>query len=254
MSESTIKGEIVVNDYRAKHEESQAIAVSPNNPMAMLAIAVSQNADLAKLEKLMDLQQRWEQNEARKAFDAAMAAFKANPPVLEKNKDVDFTSQKGRTHYKHATLDHVSSRIAAAMGPHGLSFRWKVEQANGRIKVTCILAHSAGHFETVEMEGGADNTGNKNEIQQVGSTVTYLERYTLLAITGLAAKEQDTDGTFTNGEISEQVEWIENACDLNELKRLFGNAYKMASDSKDKQAMAIIIEAKNKRKAELEVA
>ena len=32
-------------------------------------------------------------------------------------------------------------------------------------------------------------------IQAIGSTVTYLERYTLLAVTGLAVAGTDTDGT-----------------------------------------------------------
>ena len=36
-------------------------------------------------------------------------------------------------------------------------------------------------------------SGSKNSIQAVGSTVTYLQRYTLLAVTGLAAKGQDSD-------------------------------------------------------------
>ncbi len=43
-------------------------------PQQMLAIAVQQGADLQKLEKLMELQERWEKNQARKAYVAAMAA------------------------------------------------------------------------------------------------------------------------------------------------------------------------------------
>ena len=39
-----------------------------------------------------------------------------------------------------------------------------------------------------------DSSGSKNSIQAIASTLTYLQRYTLLSITGLAASEADDDG------------------------------------------------------------
>ena len=43
-------------------------------------------------------------------------------------------------------------------------------------------------------EAPLDTSGGKNNIQAMGSAVSYLERYTLLAITGLSTKEMDDDG------------------------------------------------------------
>src|SRR5690348_12650561 len=57
-------------------------------PMNVLQQAVQQGASVETLEKLLALQERWEANEARKAFVAALAAFKSNPPKLEKVKHV----------------------------------------------------------------------------------------------------------------------------------------------------------------------
>src|SRR5690606_30314272 len=96
-------------------------------PMQMLQIAVEQGADLDKLSKLMDLQERWEANEARKAYVAAISAFKADPPRLHKNKTVRF----GDTEYDHATLDNVCDVIVPALTKQGLSHRWEVEQLDG---------------------------------------------------------------------------------------------------------------------------
>jgi len=156
---------------------------------------VQQGADVDKLAKLMDLQERWEANEARKAYAAAMVAFKADPPRIFKNASVDFTSAKGRTHYKHATLDNVSELIAAGLQKVGISARWETEQQEGgQIKVTCILTHVLGHSERVWLQAGRDDSGNKNSIQAVVSTVTYLERQTLLSATGMAVKNTDDDG------------------------------------------------------------
>jgi hypothetical protein len=170
--------------------ESRAAAITP---MAMIQIAVQQGADIEKLTKLMDLQERYEANEARKAFVSAMSAFKANPPDIFKNKHVSFTTQKGKTEYDHATLDQVSMAIGTALSRHGLSHRWVTDQSDGRIKVTCIITHSLGHSESVSLQSSADDSGGKNSIQAIGSAVTYLQRYTLLAATGMAVQDQDDD-------------------------------------------------------------
>lgn len=166
-------------------------------PMQMLAAAVERGTDMEQLTKLMDLQERWEANEARKAFVVAKAAFKAEAPRLTKNKHVGFESKKTgtSTDYDHATLDHVADTLSPVLSKHGLAYSWETEQLEGGIiRVTCVLTHVQGHSERVALQGGADQSGNKNNIQAVGSTVTYLQRYTLLAATGMATGGMDTDG------------------------------------------------------------
>src|SRR5437660_174203 len=64
----------------------------------------------------------------------------------------------------------------------------------GTIRVTCILTHVQGHSEQVSMSAQPDTSGSKNSIQAIGSTASYLQRYTLFAATGLAPKDADTDG------------------------------------------------------------
>ncbi len=170
-------------------------------PMQMLQIAVEQNADLDKMTKLMDLQERWEANEAKKAFVVAINAFKADPPKLTRDKHVDFSTSKGRTEYDHATLDQVSTVIGEALSKHGISHRWETSQTNGAIGVTCVLTHELGHSERVSLESQPDASGGKNAIQAIGSTVTYLQRYTLLAATGIAVQNGDDDGAGTSAPI-----------------------------------------------------
>jgi hypothetical protein len=158
-------------------------------PMHMLQMAVQQGADLDKLEKLMGLQERWEATQARKAYVIAMGEFKAHPPVLYKNKAVSY----GQTSYNHATHDEVTGKVAAGLAAHGLSHRWNVEQDPARISVTCTITHVGGHSESVTLSAAADQSGGKNAIQAIGSAVSYLERYTLLAATGLSTSEGSDD-------------------------------------------------------------
>jgi len=164
-------------------------------PSHLLALAVQQNADLDKLQKLMDLQERWEANEARKAFVAAMAGFKAEPLEIFKNKRVEFTTRDGdTTSYKHAELSDITDVVGPALAKHHLSFRWDIKQGDKGVTVDCILTHIAGHSERVTMSAPPDASGKKNAIQQIASSTTYLQRYTLLAITGMSTKGQDDDG------------------------------------------------------------
>ena len=170
-------------------------------PMDMLNMAVSQNADLDKMEKLMALHERWQANEAKKAYVVAMGAFKADPPTIYKEKTVSFETTKGTTTYTHALLENAAELIGSALTKHGLSFHWNCDQLEGGIvKVTCVITHVQGHSESVPLQAGLDQSGGKNNIQALGSTITYLQRYTLFAATGMAAKGVDDDGAKTNAE------------------------------------------------------
>ncbi len=161
-------------------------------PAHLLQIAVSQGADMDKLEKLMQLQERWETNEARKAYVAAMAAFKSEPVRVMKTKQVNIP---GAARFSHATLADVVDAAVAGMGQHGLSHRWDVTQSEGLITVACIVTHELGHSERTVLQSRPDDSGKKNQIQQVASAVTYLQRYTLMAALGLAASDmQEDDG------------------------------------------------------------
>lgn len=169
--------------------------VQSNTPAELIKVAVSGGADLDKLEKLLDLQVKWEANEAKKAYHRAMTAFKANPPEIIKDKQVAYKEVK----YKHASLANVTEQINSALSAHGLSASWQTQQ-DGAVSVICKITHVLGHSEETKLSAPADNSGSKNSIQAIGSTITYLQRYTLLALTGLATYDQDDDGRASEEE------------------------------------------------------
>jgi hypothetical protein len=125
-----------------------------------------------------------------------MAAFKSEPHDILKTKYVDVP---GGAKFWHATLADVVDGVVASLAKFGLSHKWITEQADKSIKVTCVITHELGHSESTEMVGAPDDSGKKNAIQQVGSTVTFLQRYTLMSICGLAAKDMDDDAKAAGG-------------------------------------------------------
>lgn len=168
-------------------------AEQSRNPAALLQMAVQQGADIEKLTKLMELQERWEKNEARKAFDAAFAAFKAEAVKLLKNKTVNNGPLQGKS---YAELHAVVAAVTPALAAHGLSSSWSnTKDEKDWIEVTCTVKHVGGHSESVSMGGPPDVGGAKNAIQARASTISYLQRYTLKAITGLAEQDDDDDGS-----------------------------------------------------------
>ena len=213
--------------------------------------AAKSTPDVALLKELFDLKLRVEADEARKAFNESMARFKANPPKINKNKDVTF----GETSYSHATLDHVVDMIAPALSKVGIRHRWENKQDQALISVTCILSHESGHSELTTLAALADASGKKNSIQAIASTVTYLQRYTLLGATGLAAMNTDDDGRgkddkphMDEDDYQHYIEQIAAAHSHAELKNLYTAAYTAADNAKDDEAKRAIIKAKNARR------
>ncbi len=165
---------------------------SPNN---LLAMAVRQGADVATIEKLLELRERNEKYEAAKAYTMALTRFKADvPSLIPHDAKVDYEGNRGgRVNYRFTSLPAIIDHITAALSQYDLSVSWGSPASTqpGMIRVSCILTHILGHSESVALEAPPDNSGGKNPIQAVGSTGKYLERYTLLMLLGLTTVDAD---------------------------------------------------------------
>ena len=171
-------------------EQENKLQKVDTSPSALLQIAVTQDLDITKLEKLMELQERWEKNNARKEFLTAMSNFQFSCPQIKKQRKVAF----GNTKYSFAGLGEISETIKEELKNNGLSYRWELKDEGTTIICTCIISHVAGHSESTDVSAGKDSSGGKNEIQQRGSTITYLQRYSLISALGITTADDDTDG------------------------------------------------------------
>lgn len=241
-------------------EQEHALAVqqpatlAPMTPIAMIQLALQQGASVEVLRDLFKLKQEVDADEARKAYDMAFAAFKAESIRIVKNIEITAGPLNGK---KYADLLAVVEALTSKLSAHGLSSSWKITKDEPQwLEVTCTLRHERGHAESVSMGGPPDAGGAKNAIQARASTVTYLQRYTLLAATGLAAGGQDNDGNGQKQGMSDEQflphqDAIQGARNAVELKAAFAAAYKAAEASGDRDAMATFIRLKDARKAGL---
>ena len=180
-------------------ETTTAVQTTPKDdvdvvftPKSDLQLAIAKGMDPATISKIMDLQERWEANQARKEYVQAMTAFKLEcPAVLGKDKLVDFVNKTGgHTRYKHATIGAIVEKITPILSKHGLSISWETRQDAATVTVTCHVTHAGGHRESTSLTGPRDESGSKNPIQSIGSSVTYFQRYTMVCGLGLATADQ----------------------------------------------------------------
>lgn len=178
----------------------KAIAPAVNefhSPAALMMQAAQSGMSPETIEKMMDLQLRFEADQARRAFVEDFAKFAAERPSVTKNKQVGFESRRtgGSTSYKHETLDNLVDTVGPVLARHGFAHSWNTVQHQGRITVTCTLTHRLGHKESVTLDASPDTSGTKNAIQSVASAITFLQRYTFRAVTGVATTDEyDDDG------------------------------------------------------------
>lgn len=217
-----MNNEIQVTDKR--HGASPESLPVPTTQNDIIMEAMKRNFEPAFIEKMLDLQERHDKTEARKAYHKAMAAFKANPPQIDKDKTVSFGS--GKTSYTHASLANVTDKINKALSLQGLSASWKTEQTNGTITVSCAITHELGHSESTSLTASPDTSGSKNAIQAVGSTISYLERYTILALTGLATHDMDDDAQSAEVEYINDSQFSSLIDMMNEVKADQGKFFK----------------------------
>lgn len=190
-------------------------------------LATNPDLNLNVLDRLLAVRREEENRLAVQAFNEAMAMAKGELQPVLKTHDVDFPVRErterdgtrreaGRVKYKYEEFADVARVVDPVFAKYGLSYRFRVSQSGTTVKVTTIISHALGHSEeTSPLEAVADpgSTGMSN-VQALGATLSYLQRYSLRASIGLAAG-RDTDGV-TNASPPIEADQIRELSDLIE--------------------------------------
>jgi len=174
-------------------EHGDAVRYVPPNPLAMLADALEAGHDVEKLGALMDLAERYEANEARKAFAGALSKFQADCPDIIENRTASVHTDTADWTYRYADLDQIMRTIRPTLKACGLSVRFNTEigEDGKRIKSLCTVQHRDGHAEVSEFVAPVDERLKINDSQKMGSANSYASRYNLCNALGLTSGEDD---------------------------------------------------------------
>lgn len=203
--------------------DTPSVPLADMTPVQMAAHLISSGADFQSVKEMIALSKELAADQAKRAFDAAIAAAKTEIPAVAKN-------AKGHNNKAYANFAAYAAVVDPVLGKWGLSYRFRTEQTD-RITVTCVLTHKDGHAEENSLSGPPDGSGSKNAIQAIGSTLTYLQRYTLVQALGLSASDDD-DGQ-AHGKTDQQIATVTED-QLMQLRELLD-----ATESNERQFCAM---------------
>ncbi len=232
-----------------------AATMPENNFTALIGQALSEGHDIATIERFIGLNREEEDRQAKRAFNAAMSELQSRMPTVNKTGRATFNGKNGGgVSYDYDKLVDIISSIKPLLFELGLSIRFETAQKdNGLIAVRCTISHTLGHSESSSLQSLPDNTGSKNSIQAIASTMEYLKRYTLKAILCIASASED-DGATSDQATANKVLSTEykrwkaliksdmNSCpDKQDLTRLCGESVLWAQKNEGTNTDFVVI-------------
>ena len=166
--------------------------------------------------------------------------------IQSKLRNPGFDADNPHFRSKFVSLAGVRDAINAAATAHGVAVIQRVYTDADQVGVQTILAHTSG--ETLDAGNVAMRPPKQNDPQSLGSVVTYLRRYSLMAAFNVVGDDDD-DGNQAS--LDAVLEGISEAADMTELKYAYDAAMQRAKAAKDVKLQQKIAAAKDKRKAEL---
>lgn len=158
---------------------------------------------LEKMERMLDMQERILNRNAKQAFTADLASMQVElPRVME--------SGEGHNKAKYAKLEDINDAVRPVLNKYGFAITFRVNQQQGAISIKTVLSHREGHSEETEIVLPADASGSKNAVQAVGSSVSYGKRYGICAMLNISTGD-DNDGA-NNGNLlsASQIQNLED--------------------------------------------
>jgi hypothetical protein len=149
--------------------------------------AMNPNVDIDKMERLLQMQERIMERNARAAYAAAFAEMQPDLPEIPEH-------GKGHNNASYALWEDINDLIKPVLAKHGFGISFKPGRDGPNITVTAILTHREGHSEEASMILPIDSSGSKNAVQAVGSSTSYGKRYTASALLNLTSRHEDDDG------------------------------------------------------------
>lgn len=191
----------------AKIEQGDVQTHADIAPMVAMIerIVMDPSIPIDRLEQMLAMKERMEAKEAAKAFAAAFAKMQASLPVIKERGEIK--DKNGRVQSTYPLWEDVIAALRKPLTDNGLSMSFDRRKDDGKTFIGCIVTHEAGHSRRAEIDLPRDTSGNKNEVQGEGSTVSYGQRYSSkLLINWISEGSEDDDGRAagSSGTISEQ--------------------------------------------------
>ena len=184
-----------------KKRTTKAVAKVNNNqmidPQNLLTLAIKNNLDIDKFERLVNMGIEFEKRQAEKMYYESLSAFQAACPIIEKKKIV-YQSDGKTVRYKYAPIEDIVSQIQGLLKEYGFSYTIETKQDDKTLTGVCIVHHIAGHSKITQVTVPIGTSSYMNNIQHIGSAITYSKRYAFCDAFGIMTGLDDDDGNGIN--------------------------------------------------------
>lgn len=171
----------------------EAVAVAAPGVLGVFEKMARTVKNPAALEKLIELQERILDREARMAFEAAYAVMEPEIPRITKRGAI--LNKEKVIQSRYAKYEDIRAVVDPIMRRHGFHVHVRVTwPENGIAEVIGTLTHVGGHSRESRFRAASDASGGKNAIQGLGSANSYGRRYTLKDLLSIIEEGTDDDG------------------------------------------------------------
>lgn len=135
-----------------------------------------------------------------------------------------FKSKKGHN-YTYSPIDEVLKLVRPVATKNGVAILQSETQVDGLMIMETMLLHDSGEFISGTVCSPFEKLGSMNGYQSAGSGLTYLRRYGLSSILGIASDE-DKDAHGETQEVRPEYKTVSKSTDKEKLqyKAQFMNA------------------------------
>jgi hypothetical protein len=155
-------------------------------------MAVNPAVDVEKFERLMAMHERIQAKRAETAFNADLAVMQPKLPIVSHRGEIK--NREGKVVSSYAKWEDINEAVLPVLSAHGFSLTFRVGQDGAARVVTAFLRHRDGHKEETTLSLPLDTSGFKNDVQAVGSSLSYAKRYTAMALLNITTTGEDDDG------------------------------------------------------------
>lgn len=205
-------------------EAIKAVVVTNQEPLEsgpeaekLIHAAIEHQVPVETMERLLVMRRELRAEKARDAYNAALAAFQSECPVISKRKGVAGKNDKLR--YKYAPLDDIVDQVRELLRKHGFSYKFDTElKSNPPSQVAvCTAKHAGGHEESSSFQAAIDPDAYMNITQQGASASSFAKRYAFCNVFGILTGDDDDAQSVGQASPKETTSATDQRPDLREI-------------------------------------
>jgi hypothetical protein len=174
------------------HQEAVHMPIRPAQDLSvsLMRLIEDPNVPVEKLTLLLTARQQLLDQQAKELYQQAFHDFSAKMRPVTKDGRINL----GKGWVPFTSWEHMDAALRPLLHEHGLTLQFTISAGlENHTVVTGILMHVAGHAVQSSLSVPPDTGPGRNQLQAIGSAITYAKRYVAEALCNIIRTGQDDD-------------------------------------------------------------